>query len=269
MPRLLSSLRPLRGTTLPFPSRYATGNLALTSALCHPIASQRQQQQQQQQQQQSQPHPSAFRTFTFNHSTDFNKLAHSRSAGFLSQKNELPYIEYSSNAELIRSSEVDPFAPAPGATKEAVRRALEKESIRQQQEAAAAAAAAVAGTGGVKSVVDHPQVQAEMIRELTARVEEMQARLRRGRFLGAVAVVWAAAVSVYLGGGEDLQRYLNGTSPGKTLREQGPVEVAGQRIEPPIKNEALLVLEPPEKDTIRAHKPFYKSLFWSSASPAK
>ncbi|ROW11833.1 hypothetical protein VPNG_04922 [Cytospora leucostoma] len=43
-------------------------------------------------------------------------LAASREAQYLSKERGIPRTEYSSNAHRIRASEVDPFAPAPGAT---------------------------------------------------------------------------------------------------------------------------------------------------------
>lgn len=46
-------------------------------------------------------------------------LASSRESQYLSREHGIPRTEYSSNIHLIRSSEVDPFAPAPGASKHA------------------------------------------------------------------------------------------------------------------------------------------------------
>lgn len=46
-------------------------------------------------------------------------LAASRESQYLSKETGIPRTEYSANIHLIRSSEVDPFAPAPGATKQA------------------------------------------------------------------------------------------------------------------------------------------------------
>lgn len=43
-------------------------------------------------------------------------LGASREAQYLSRERGIPRTEFSSNTHLIRSSEVDPFAPAPGAT---------------------------------------------------------------------------------------------------------------------------------------------------------
>ena len=48
-------------------------------------------------------------------------LATSRESQFLSKERKIPRTEFSPQLQLIRSSEVDPFAPAPGATPEAWR----------------------------------------------------------------------------------------------------------------------------------------------------
>lgn len=45
-------------------------------------------------------------------------LAASREGQYLSKETGIPRTEYSSNIHLIRSSEVDPFVPAPGASKQ-------------------------------------------------------------------------------------------------------------------------------------------------------
>lgn len=67
------------------------------------------------------PLPSArlFHSTTPARSALFNLggLAASREGQYLSRERGIPRTEYSSNIHLIRSSEVDPFAPAPGATR--------------------------------------------------------------------------------------------------------------------------------------------------------
>lgn len=50
-------------------------------------------------------------------------LGASREAQYLSKERGIPRTEYNSNIHLIRSSEVDPFAPAPGSTRTAAARA--------------------------------------------------------------------------------------------------------------------------------------------------
>ncbi|KKY33107.1 hypothetical protein UCDDA912_g06931 [Diaporthe ampelina] len=50
-------------------------------------------------------------------------LGASREAQYLSREHGIPRSEYSANIHLIRSSEVDPFAPAPGSTRTAAARA--------------------------------------------------------------------------------------------------------------------------------------------------
>lgn len=51
---------------------------------------------------------------------NLNGLAHSRESQYLSKESGIPRTEYSSNIHLIRSSEVDPFPNAPGASKHAI-----------------------------------------------------------------------------------------------------------------------------------------------------
>lgn len=65
--------------------------------------------------------PRTFTTTTPSLSALFNLngLAHSRESQYLSKESGIPRTEYSSNIHLIRSSEVDPFPNAPGASKHA------------------------------------------------------------------------------------------------------------------------------------------------------
>lgn len=63
-------------------------------------------------------------------------LGASREAQYLSKERGIPRTEYNSNIHLIRSSEVDPFAPAPGSTRTATARA----AARAQAEASQAEA---------------------------------------------------------------------------------------------------------------------------------
>lgn len=72
-----------------------------------------------------------FSTTPVSQSALFNlgRLAVSRESQYLSKEHGIPRTEYSANAHLIRSSEVDPYAPAPGATREATRAAALKEAV--------------------------------------------------------------------------------------------------------------------------------------------
>lgn len=65
--------------------------------------------------------PRRFSTTPPSRSVLFNLggLAASRESQYLSRETGIPRTEYSANIHLIRASEVDPFAPAPGATKQA------------------------------------------------------------------------------------------------------------------------------------------------------
>lgn len=81
--------------------------------------------------------PRTFSTTTPSLSALFNLngLAHSRESQYLSKERGLPRTEYSSNIHLIRSSEVDPFPNAPGASKhpEPNRRASSSSSSSSQK----------------------------------------------------------------------------------------------------------------------------------------
>ncbi|KAJ4387245.1 hypothetical protein N0V93_007834 [Gnomoniopsis smithogilvyi] len=72
------------------------------------------------------PFPGSLSPRTFSTTTpslsalfNLNGLAHSRESQYLSKERGIPRTEYSSNIHLIRSSEVDPFPNAPGASKHA------------------------------------------------------------------------------------------------------------------------------------------------------
>lgn len=63
-------------------------------------------------------------------------LGASREAQYLSKERGIPRTEYSANIHLIRSSEVDPFAPAPGSTRAAGRAAARAEEAARAKDAA-------------------------------------------------------------------------------------------------------------------------------------
>ena len=72
------------------------------------------------------PRSSFTRSFTSNRAQlsplfNLTGLSGSRESQFLSRERGIPRTEYSANLQLIRSSEVDPFAPAPGASPQAQR----------------------------------------------------------------------------------------------------------------------------------------------------
>lgn len=69
-------------------------------------------------------------------------LGASREAQYLSRERGIPRTEYNSNIHLIRSSEVDPFAPVPGSTRAAADKAAAEQHTR------ARIASALAGRRG-------------------------------------------------------------------------------------------------------------------------
>lgn len=69
-------------------------------------------------------------------------LGASREAQYLSKERGIPRTEYNSNIHLIRSSEVDPFAPVPGSTRAAAARAAARAEAERERLASPIAAAA-------------------------------------------------------------------------------------------------------------------------------
>lgn len=95
-----------------------------------------------------------FRNVLFN----LNGLAGSRESQYLSRERGIPRTEYSSNISLIRSSEVDPFAPAPGASKSAKR------------EAQVQASEATPGPHGSFDSLGSPNAHVRKLKELSLRM---------------------------------------------------------------------------------------------------
>ncbi|POS75081.1 hypothetical protein DHEL01_v206523 [Diaporthe helianthi] len=103
-------------------------------------------------------------------------LGASREAEYLSRERGIPRTEYNSNIHLIRSSEVDPFAPAPGSSRSAAAAAAAR---------AEAAQAYYAGPGHnemgrVIRLDDHWQVRALQGEIARLKAERASLRLARG-----------------------------------------------------------------------------------------
>ncbi|KAG8157372.1 hypothetical protein KVR01_012756 [Diaporthe batatas] len=75
-------------------------------------------------------------------------LGASREAQYLSKERGIPRTEYNSNIHLIRSSEVDPFAPAPGSTRAAADKASAKAAAAEAARLRSRIASALAGRRG-------------------------------------------------------------------------------------------------------------------------
>lgn len=99
-----------------------------------------------------------FRSVLFN----LNGLAGSRESQYLSKERGIPRTEYSSNISLIRSSEVDPFAPAPGASKSAERDAQAQAQVQGSE--------ATPGPHGSFGSLGSPYAQVRKLKELSLRM---------------------------------------------------------------------------------------------------
>lgn len=199
--------------------------------------------------------PRTFSTTTPSLSALFNLngLAHSRESQYLSKERGLPRTEYSSTIQLIRSSEVDPFPNAPGASKHAtleVRRSSQSRGGRQ---------AMVSTTAGVneKAVrnydgISHPAQKAieELKVQLMAVLDE-NARLRAAAlehtraegsvsrgilrvlvFLvgsyGLIAFFWPAALPKYISKETDVEKIAesNAATVAQTVSDEEPIRLA-------------------------------------------
>lgn len=146
-----------------------------------------------------------FHTSTPSRSALFNLggLAASREGQYLSRERGIPRTEYSSNIHLIRASEVDPFAPAPGAARHAnaaleraeslrARLGQERERLRRFPQAAAArealdaadefrrhVAEQSAAVVGASSVSSSARLAEGAVQGLVGEVELLRAAVRR------------------------------------------------------------------------------------------
>lgn len=108
-------------------------------------------------------------------------LGASREAQYLSKERGIPRTEYSANIHLIRSSEVDPFAPAPGATRTAVARAAARAQAEAEAELASGALSAEfprgpMALGGTAGLLDQLHAMRNELVETKAALYRMQAQ---------------------------------------------------------------------------------------------
>lgn len=97
-------------------------------------------------------------------------LGASREAQYLSKEHGIPRTEYSSNIHLIRSSEVNPFAPVPGATPSVA-------TVRAAQDAMRSNAKASQATTP-DSLVIQLQAAAEQLAQTKMALIRLQARCK-------------------------------------------------------------------------------------------
>ncbi|KAL1877922.1 hypothetical protein Daus18300_002275 [Diaporthe australafricana] len=104
-------------------------------------------------------------------------LGASREAQYLSRERGIPRTEYSANIHLIRSSEVDPFAPAPGSTRSAAARAAARAQTEAQLEKAKAQLARGARNASTSSSVAYDPKAVGGLAGLAAQLQAMRVDL--------------------------------------------------------------------------------------------
>lgn len=109
-------------------------------------------------------------------------LGASREAQYLSKERGIPRTEYSANIHLIRSSEVDPFAPAPGSTRSAARRAAARAQAEAHPQLAASGVPNVGvapdpvAHGGLAALAAQLQAVRDELAQTKRALRGMQAR---------------------------------------------------------------------------------------------
>lgn len=201
-------------------------------------------------------------------------LAASREGQYLSRERGIPRTEFSSSAQLIRSSEVDPFAPAPGAATHASADALrtrldqEREGPRRFPQGGALAAGRRAAQGGLAAEV-------ERLRAAVGRLQERDEAHK-------AAVLWLLSTLASLLAGTTAALWYSSAfdagaapAPAAAVHEaqaqaQGGVADVdgaagvgtGMALEPPAPPAEETAIEAARRD--QHARGFLESLFWSS-----
>lgn len=117
-------------------------------------------------------------------------LGASREAQHLSKEHGIPRAEYSSSIHLIRSSEVDPFAPAPGA-------APSLAAVRAAQDATRPGPKASQETAP-DSLVIQLEAAAEQLVQTKTALEHLQAR-NKGLEIAVILVPILSSIMAFIG----------------------------------------------------------------------
>jgi hypothetical protein len=117
-------------------------------------------------------------------------LSNSRESQHFSKEHKLPRTEFSPQLQLIRSSEVDPFAPAPGATPEAIH----KGSSPAQEGWTAKEVAAYQLT--LKDLFGELQSQKVDATRASEALEQLYRKYRRAEVLGSMLLLSTLALLV-------------------------------------------------------------------------
>ncbi|KAG6368980.1 hypothetical protein INS49_003199 [Diaporthe citri] len=180
-------------------------------------------------------------------------LGASREAQYLSKERGIPRTEYSANIHLIRSSEVDPFAPAPGSTRTAAARAAARAQAEAHSQLASAAvpngraAPDPAAHGGLAAMAAQLQALRDELAETKRVLRGVQARRERpGNSMASHLLSTAIILTLMFFIGKDVSQRVTGPSkPADSLIEAHPLadavdEATAQRQrDAPVEEQAL------------------------------
>lgn len=182
-------------------------------------------------------------------------LGASREAQYLSKERGIPRTEYSANIHLIRSSEVDPFAPAPGSTRSASARAA-RAAARAQAEAHSQPASAVsnvraapdpAAHGGLAAMAAQLQALRVELADTKRALRGMQARGESsGNSMASHLLSTAIILTLIFFIGKDISQRVSGPPmpaddlvQAQTLAEAVDEATAQRRRDAPVEEQAL------------------------------
>lgn len=143
-------------------------------------------------------------------------LGASREAQYLSKERGIPRTEYSANIHLIRSSEVDPFAPAPGSTRSARRAAARAQAETHSRLASGVPNAGVApdpaAHGGLAALAAQLQAVRDELAQTKRALRGMQAGGERsGTSMTSHLLSTAIILALILFIGKDISERVTGS----------------------------------------------------------
>lgn len=170
-------------------------------------------------------------------------LGASREAQYLSKERGIPRTEYSANIHLIRSSEVDPFAPAPGSTRAAAARA----AARAEAEAEARSRLASAMTD-FRAANDPVAVLTAQLQALRDELAETKRALRgvqangEGSETSMTSHLLSTAIiltAIYFIGKDVSERFTETSTPAQALTDEVDEATAQRQRDAPVEERAL------------------------------
>lgn len=179
-------------------------------------------------------------------------LGASREAQYLSKERGIPRTEYSANIHLIRSSEVDPFAPAPGSTRAAAARAAARAEAEARSQLASAvpnvrAAPDPTAHGGVEALAAQLQAMRVELAQTKRALRRVQARGERsGNSMTSHLLSTAIILTLIFFIAKDVRQRVTGPSlPADDLIQAQPLSdavdeaTAQRRRDAPVEEQAL------------------------------